>query len=872
MGARAYLVSLAVIAALVAGCDDGGNGTPVITVNGQPLVVIGTTAQYAATTTNGGDTGYIWSTSDPLVATISTLGVLTAHDTGNVEVRAVGNVTGTMGTLTIACSSVPTDVVPFYDEWYNSPHNDSTAEAFTHWDEDGEIDAACAKCHSTPGFHDYLGEDGTPTGTVENPAPIGTTVECIACHNESAFALTEVTFPSGAVVSNLGREAVCMSCHQGRESTESVDDKIAAANPPNDDTVMPDVGFINVHYFPAAATRYGGQVDGGYTYEGKVYDILFKHVPGLERCQDCHDQHTLEIRLDVCADCHNVTTKNDLYAIRMESSRVNDYDGDGDLVEGIYYEVDTLRDKLLQAMQAYATEVIGQPLAYNGAAYPYWFKDTNGDGTADASESVFPNRFTTFTARLLKASYNYQYAVKDPGGFAHNGKFIIQILHDSIEDVNSAIAAPVDMSAAVRNDKGHFDGTALPFRDWDEDGAVPASCAKCHSASPGFAEFLTYGTTTSQEISNGFDCAVCHTTFDTFETRRITQVTFPPVPGGRQTPAIASSVPTDDPLVQSNICITCHQGRVSKKTIDDSITNWIAAGKPAYPTSGSLGFQNVHYLSAAADVFGTEAQVAYEYTRNYGARVVLTWLHNTAYTVGTLVANAGRTYECIQAGTSDPDPGSGPKTTGLSITDGTVRWKTWYSNKFPHAAAGSNTNNCVFCHSPVETKHTFLPNDNIDMCKICHSGLTNDVTVIRLNRPHDYDGDGNNTEKLNDEVQGLAARLLTAIQAYAVANGKGPIVYKGDVNPYWFKDANGNGIADPEDYDNPSNSTVNGNPSDRFRNFDEKLLPACHNYQQTQKEPGAWAHSVDYVAQCCYDAIADLAGNLAGLTRAPVNY
>lgn len=865
MGARAYLVSLAVVAALVAGCDDSSNGTPVITVNGQPLVVTGTTAQYAAVTTNGGDTGYIWSTDDPLIATISVTGLLTAHDTGNVQVRAVGNVTGIMGTLTIACSSVPTDVVPYYDEWANSPHNDATAEAFTHWDGDADqdIEASCARCHSTPGFHDFLGEDGTAAGTVENDAPIGTTVECIACHNDSSLVYSEVTFPSGAVISGLGREAVCMTCHQGRESTESVDDKIAAANPPDDDTVMPDVGFINVHYFPAAATRYGGQVDGGYTYEGKSYDVLFKHVPGLERCQDCHDQHTLEIRLDVCSDCHNVTTKNDLYAIRMESSRVNDYDGDGDLVEGLYFEIDTLRDKLMLAMQNYAREVIGQPMAYDGSSYPYWFKDTNDNGVVDDAERSNANRFSTFSARLLKASYNYQYAVKDPGGFAHNGKFIIQILHDSIEDVNSAISAPVDMSAARRNDHGHFDGTAEPFRHWDEDGEVSSSCAKCHSASAGFEEFLVYGKNTSQEIANGFDCAVCHTTFDTFETRRITQVTFPPVPGGRTTPAIGGAVPTDDPLVQSNICITCHQGRESKKTIDDAIVAWIAAGKPAYPTSGSLGFKNVHYLSAAADVFGTEAQVAYEYTRSYGAVTIQTWVHNTAYAVGTKVANAGRTYECIQAGTSDPDPGSGPKTTGLDITDGTVHWKTWYSNKFPHAAAGSNTNNCVFCHSPVNTKHTFLPNDNIDMCKICHAGLTNDVSVIRLNRPFDYDGDGNTTEKLNDEVQGLAARLLTAIQDYArTTPGRGPIAYNGASHPYFYKDLNDNGVVDP-------NEAVSSNA---YRNFDEKLLPACHNYQQSQKEPGAWAHSVDYVAQCCYDAIADLDGDLTGLTRAPVNY
>lgn len=37
--------------------------------------------------------------------------------------------------------------------WKGSGHADSAAEAFTYWDEEGSIPTACAKCHSTPGFH-----------------------------------------------------------------------------------------------------------------------------------------------------------------------------------------------------------------------------------------------------------------------------------------------------------------------------------------------------------------------------------------------------------------------------------------------------------------------------------------------------------------------------------------------------------------------------------------------------------------------------------------------------------------------------------------------------------------------------------------------
>ena len=95
------------------------------------------------------------------------------------------------------------------------------AEAFRHWDEGNPavVSTSCAKCHSTPGYRDYLGADGSAVGVVDVAPPVGTTIECTACHNEATAALTSVTFPSGVTVTGLGAEARCMVCHQGREST-----------------------------------------------------------------------------------------------------------------------------------------------------------------------------------------------------------------------------------------------------------------------------------------------------------------------------------------------------------------------------------------------------------------------------------------------------------------------------------------------------------------------------------------------------------------------------------------------------------------------------------------------------------------------------
>ena len=105
---------------------------------------------------------------------------------------------------------------------------------------------------------------------------------------------------------------------------------------------------------PPAATKYGTLAKGGYEYEGKMYDGNFAHVDEYDTCIECHDSHTLEVKVAECSSCHaGVTTTDDLKDIRMAGSLV-DYDGDGDVAEGAYFELEGLRGMLFEAIQAYA--------------------------------------------------------------------------------------------------------------------------------------------------------------------------------------------------------------------------------------------------------------------------------------------------------------------------------------------------------------------------------------------------------------------------------------------------------------------------------------------------------------------------------------
>ncbi len=486
--------------------------------------------------------------------------------------------------------------VPYQQQWAISPHANLEAEAFRHWDEDdpAEIPVQCAKCHSTLGYLDFLGADSSTPGVVDAPSPLGTVVECAACHNPVALEKTSVIFPSGVEVMGLGDEARCMECHQGRSSKATVDASIESAGLTAEDldVVNEDLGFTNIHYYAAAATQYGNIVMGGYEYEGKSYDARFDHVAPYDSCVDCHDAHTLELKLDECSSCHgSLNTPEDLLNVRFLGSLV-DYDGDGNMEEGLYFEIETMREMLYEAMQTYAAEVSGTPLVYDEMAYPYFFADTNGNGTVDGEES----RFNAWTPRLAKAAYNYQVSLKDPGRYAHGGKYVIQLLYDAMEDLNQAISTPVDMSGMNRIDHGHFAGSEEAFRHWDEDGFVPSSCSKCHS-DQGLPFFLAEGVNISQSPSNGLNCATCHDNVTTFSRYVVEEVLFP-------SGAMLSMSDLD-----SNLCLECHQGRESTASVDGRIGSL----DPDDPTGG-LRFVNVHYFAAGSTVFGTEAKGIYEYS------------------------------------------------------------------------------------------------------------------------------------------------------------------------------------------------------------------------------------------------------------------
>ncbi len=480
----------------------------------------------------------------------------------------------------------------------HSGHADKAAEAWVHWNGDTPpmVPTGCAKCHSAGGYLDYL-DNG-----VVNAAQTPGTLNCGVCHADSTRGIThdlgQVVFPSGVVVANLGPEAICMNCHQGRQSTPSMNAYLTRNTATVEDRVYTALGFQNVHYFAAGATLYGKVVHGGYEYTGAVYDAKFAHAEGYDSCTDCHNPHSLEVKVQECTKCHAGVNASNLHDIRHYGS-MTDYDGDGDRTEGIYYELQGIREHLYNALWAYAKNVSGIPIVFNDATNPYFFYDTNENGICDTSEAVSSNAFKRYTPRLLKAAYNYQFSKKDTGAFAHGGKYVIQLLIDSLQSVNGANPNPIPLPVMSRDDEGHFDGAAEAWRHWDVEGDVPAGCSKCH-APTGLATFLETGVTAAIKPGHGLMCSNCHAAAPATRqnVRDQEAVTFP-----------SGAVLTLDD--HSNLCLNCHQGRAAKSTIDKAIA----------ANAGPYSFTNIHYFPSAAVLFGTDAKGGYEYAgRTYAGR------------------------------------------------------------------------------------------------------------------------------------------------------------------------------------------------------------------------------------------------------------
>lgn len=157
-------------------------------------------------------------------------------------------------------------------------------------------------------------------------------------------------------------------------------------------------------------------------------------------------------------------------------------------------------------------------------------------------------------------------------------------------------AAPGPSLVELWQQSGHGNPQSSAFTHWNEEGAIPVSCAACHSGE-GFRAFHGIDGSRAGEIANPVptggvvDCATCHDE----GVGDIASIRFPS--GAEITPAEGTAT-----------CLTCHQGRQSGASVAQRTANL-----PDDEVNPELAFVNPHYGVAAATLYGAEVKGGYEY-------------------------------------------------------------------------------------------------------------------------------------------------------------------------------------------------------------------------------------------------------------------
>ena len=156
---------------------------------------------------------------------------------------------------------------------------------------------------------------------------------------------------------------------------------------------------------------------------------------------------------------------------------------------------------------------------------------------------------------------------------------------------------------------GHADAAGEPFTHWDaDDPAVSRLPAPSAIRPPGYQEFVSTGKVAADITAPAgtLNCDTCHNA----AAMALTSVTFP-----------SGKVVETDEEGEAR-CMTCHQGRESKVSVDKQINETfkvtdvdavVAPIKDAEGKDVRFGFRNVHYFAAGATLYGSQAQMGYEY-------------------------------------------------------------------------------------------------------------------------------------------------------------------------------------------------------------------------------------------------------------------
>jgi hypothetical protein len=413
-------------------------------------------------------------------------------------------------------------------EWAQSAHGDKNpfnlnstqtgyfSGAWAHYNWSLTQWKACQRCHTTTGFTAYA--DALRTGDRTRAALInaGTVspslldsnaafkpemLKCNGCHTDNKGTLRNpgaITADYGYVSSgktyaisshtypDLAGSNVCMTCHVGRETGDTVkglNDPALLSSGSISAFNFTNFSFINSHYLTA-----GGQVFTvtGYKFDGRPYNNIPEYLhdkigtPATKQLAPYVDTGSN----GPCIGCHMSRPNKNGNHLFLPVSRGTGTASYG-VITGIASEVcmrchgpsptlilDLVREQKLQftgAMEALKEQMTLKLQMYFLPYSPYWFRtaaytdpkvactenvpvknwQTGGSGELTSSNlATMPsctqiagtNSGTPGTGQNnMGAAFNFNLLEHDPGAYVHNRMYVKRLIYDSIDWVDDGV-------------------------------------------------------------------------------------------------------------------------------------------------------------------------------------------------------------------------------------------------------------------------------------------------------------------------------------------------------------------------------------------------------------------------------------------------
>ena len=393
-----------------------------------------------------------------------------------------------------------------------------TETVWGHYDWDSASRASCARCHTTTGIMNFLSGPGSYAAANNDfshlEAGQNELLYCWGCHSdagtgalrnpgaiiESYAAATAGAAPAIVSYPDVAASNVCMGCHLGREVGQNV------KNDTDPDGVR---SFINSHYLAA-----GGMVFNEAGYEYDVYTNYGYHqnvgVGNAQNtgtagpCVTCHMSSAEPHKFDVvekdangaitavtsttCANCHAGLTPAALESTKEEFHHA--------LVE--------------------LEEALAEVGIYYYGAHPYFYSAPYVVGGTNTAFTDWAGVYGLAAWKVVMgAAFNYNLIHHDPGAYAHNAEYSLQLIADSIDFISDGVLDGDSSEAAILLGRGVNVGAEAGYATI-HDGVSPSAlnCSQCHSEAPHYGG---YAAASDGSVSGkgqyafvGVTCGECH--------------------------------------------------------------------------------------------------------------------------------------------------------------------------------------------------------------------------------------------------------------------------------------------------------------------------------------------------------------------------